>query len=153
MGTTSPTSNQQQFGATTYVYRHTEEDPLGILRRVPSSHDRVDKTTGSRRLLESSEETVADHENGNPCDVIDAILRSSQATRDRVSSRQVRQKYRETKHVQPQVYIGSPRTVVTSTPHRDERRVDHLLSNCNVLVRVAKLSMPKPATWVTVHVQ
>lgn len=100
MSTATPSSNQKQFDATTTAcvpHDVDEEDPLGILRRVkvPGGHDHVDNTkTSSRRLLERPEElmraAVDCCENRNPCEVIDAILRSSQAIRDRVSSRQVR---------------------------------------------------------------
>lgn len=93
MSTAAAPSSNHQFDAAAWVSHDVEEDPLGILRKVPSGHDRVDKTTTSRRLLEPPQEelmrVVAECGNGNPCEVIDAILRKSQAIRDRVSSRQV----------------------------------------------------------------
>lgn len=98
MSTAATPCSNDQFDAAAFVSRDVEEDPLGILRKVPSGHERVDETTGSRRLLEPAEELMraaAECGNGNPCDVIEAILRSSQAIRDRVSSRQVCQKHRE----------------------------------------------------------
>lgn len=98
MSTAATPCSNDQFDAAAFVSRDVDEDPLGILRKVPSGHERVDETTGSRRLLEPAEELMraaAECGNGNPCDAIEAILRSSQAIRDRVSSRQVCQKHRE----------------------------------------------------------
>lgn len=94
---TATLSSNHQIDAAACVSHDAEEDPLGILRKVPSGHDCEDKTAGSRRLLEPPEELIrvpADHcESGNPCEVIDAVLRSSQAIRERVSSRQVSHKH------------------------------------------------------------
>lgn len=96
MSTTATPSSNRRFDATACISRDVEEDPLGILRKVQSSgHDR----NSSHRFVRP-EEVLMDCENGNPCEVIDAILRNSQAIRDRVSSRQVSQTTGEDTNVQ-----------------------------------------------------
>ncbi len=90
-------SNQDECGATAAVgCREDEQDPLGILGGASDFHDGALKHAGgSRHHFESPAEIVQGGgdcgENRDPREVIDAILRSSRAIRDRVSSRQVSQ--------------------------------------------------------------
>lgn len=85
-----------------------EEDPLGLLVRSDNSGVDKNKRTSLRRLIsepppeatmmepsgpEAASPAAADccyaFNSGDPLEVIDAVLRSSKAVRDRVSSRQV----------------------------------------------------------------
>lgn len=108
-----PSSNHAtaEFGSTTAAYKYNvyrdddEEDPLGLLVRNDGVDDK--KTGGSSCLClgppgmmvmssggpETSLRVAAADcyacDSGDPLEVIDAVLRSSKAVRDRVSSRQV----------------------------------------------------------------
>lgn len=84
-----------------------ERDPLGILRGSSSGHDhRVDTYAAAspaaaaavaslgpevsvRSLMVRAPTIRVDRERKDPCEAIDAILRSSKDVRDRISSRQV----------------------------------------------------------------
>lgn len=88
-------SNQDECGATAAVgCRDDEQDPLGILGGASGIQNGALKRADLRHF-EYPEEILRGGggcgENRDPREVIDAILRSSRAIRDRVSSRQVSQ--------------------------------------------------------------